>query len=187
MSLPARSSWLEIGTMVRAHGLRGELCLRLHDPTSDVLFQVDRLFVGPKSPSRSKQPPPTDVSLIPYTIKNVRSVGNGLYLVILAGVLDRSSAETLQAAAVLVKRDDLAPLANDEMYVADAVGWRVVEKEKVLGIIERVEHVGTQNWWVLQGDIWIPAVPSFLIRFDKEQQILFVELPEGLLELNARP
>lgn len=193
LSSPDRSSCLEIGTVIRAHGLRGEIRVRMHDPASEVLFHLKQIFLAPKSPRFSAKPSsPTqqslaEPSLVAYHIENLRPSGNGIYLVTLTGVQDRSSAETLQEAVVFVEREALPPLRNHEWYLVDVVGWRVMEKERLIGTIEKIEHAGAQNWLVLQEGIWIPAVPVFLIHFEKERKILFVELPEGLLELNAHP
>ena len=71
---------LEIGYVAAAHGLRGELYIRLHHPTSDSLDFVDSLTFQTRSGDRHE-----------HIILDVRPLKKG-FGVIVKGVMNRTAA-----------------------------------------------------------------------------------------------
>src|SRR5947209_857190 len=111
MSPTTAKDFLEVGFVRKAHGLRGQIHVQLHDPGSSALEEVDHLFLG--------EPPRR------YALRSAQELGGGMYLVQLDGVSDRDAAEALRGQAVRAQRQELEPLAEDEIYLADLVGLTV--------------------------------------------------------------
>lgn len=109
--------WVEIGRIVAPQGVKGEV--RVY-PSSD--FPERFLEPGERWLKRPR-------SLTPETVELVRGRpidGKGLYVVQLAGVNSRDDAEALRDAVLLVPAGDRPQLDDDEFYVADLVGLRVI-------------------------------------------------------------
>ncbi|MBD2114469.1 ribosome maturation factor RimM [Nodosilinea sp. FACHB-141] len=109
--------WVEIGRIVAPQGVKGEV--RVY-PSSD--FPERFLEPGERWLKRPR-------SLTPETVELVRGRhvdGKGLYVVQIAGVNSRDDAEALRDAVLLVPAGDRPQLDDDEFYVADLVGLRVI-------------------------------------------------------------
>src|SRR4051812_8185256 len=93
---------LRIGRVTRAHGLKGELEVRLDWPDSRALLEAERVQLSrPDASSES------------YVIASTRSTGKGI-LLRLEGVGDRDAAEALCGSTVSVWRTELPPLEEGE-------------------------------------------------------------------------
>jgi 16S rRNA processing protein RimM len=162
---------VEIGVVARAHGIRGEVRVHLHNPASTALEEAETLWVGERA----------------YAIEAARPVA-GAYLVALEGVADRNAAEALRGRPVSVARDDLA-LDEGEFLLADLVGCRVeLPDGSDWGLVSGLE-LGPQDRLVIrQGDIerLLPVVDEFLIDIDLEARRIVVDPPADLPEDKAR-
>ena len=162
---------VEIGIVSRAHGIRGELRVHLHNPASRALDDAEVLWLGDRE----------------YRIESARPVA-GAYLVALAGVPDRNAAETLRGRPVLVARDDLE-LDEGEVLLADLVGCRVeLPDGSEWGVVSGLE-LGAQDRLVIrQGEVerLLPVVDEFLLDIDVEGRRIVVDPPADLPEDKAR-
>lgn len=164
---------LEIGWVARAHGIRGDVLVRLHNEGSDLLTTDPTLLVGPEGGAQE------------YRVAAARPLNLG-WAVRLVGVVDRTAAEALRGKRVAIAWEGLPALAPDEFYFEEIRGFTVVgadgcEVGRVLGVF--ATHVDNL---VVERDgreIVIPAVPAFLRRVDRESGRVEVDLPEGFLEI----
>src|SRR4051812_14718826 len=85
---------LRIGRLARAHGLKGELEVRLDWPDSRALLEAERVLLSPPDGDSES-----------YVIASTRSTGKGI-LLRLEGVEDRDAAEALCGSTVSVRRSD---------------------------------------------------------------------------------
>ena len=178
---------LAVGCVSGAHGVRGALRLRLHDPDSTSLREgMEVQLRDADGGDRGR-----------YTVARVApKPGSATVRLWLDGVEGREDAESLRGLDVWVDRDDLEALEDDEFYLADAIGRRVERESsesgggtQALGVVIGVTTNGVQDLFeVAYGDdtnrrsprTWLlPVLPQFLVEID-EQRIL-VDLPEGML------
>lgn len=115
-----RKERLEVGRFGGAHGLAGELKLKLHFAPGSGFARAKRIWVA------------LEGGFSPYEVEGVRGGGKGL-IVKLAGVADRTAAEALAGKVVEVERAVLPPLAEGEYYLADLVGAEVRGPDGVVG------------------------------------------------------
>ncbi len=155
---------LEVGYVARAHGLRGELTLGVHDPGSTVYQDVEQIYVGGRA----------------YVVREARPA-NKYTLVRLEGITSRDAAEALRGLAVEVERAALS-MAEGEVLLADLVGLAVEHAGGApCGRVAAIE-VGPQDRLVVHDgavERLIPLVPELVVDIDLEAQRIVVELPEG--------
>jgi 16S rRNA processing protein RimM len=175
-----RSSYLAIGLVTRAHGVRGEVRLRLHNPASTALEEVDVVYLD--LPGAVEAPRP-------YAIAAARWVEGGALLV-LEGVVGREQAEALRGAEVCVRRADLPPLEEGELYLSDLEGCEVVTRAgQPWGQVAAVRDLGAHDVLVIHdGEVerLLPYVPAFVVAVDLEARRVVVDPPEGLPEERRR-
>lgn len=157
---------LEIGYVARAHGVRGELRVHLHDPTSETLFDVDRVWIAGKE----------------HAVEHVRPTNNAVLLTV-EGVEDKDAADALKGATIEVLRDAV-PLDEGEFFLADLPGAEVVDEQgNVLGKVHEIMSGGGQDILVIRDarlERLLPVVPDFIVAFDAAARRLTVAPPEDL-------
>jgi 16S rRNA processing protein RimM len=139
-----------------------------HNSDSELLFAVERLFVGERD----------------YEVLKARPGSKGAVLVALRGIGDRDAAAALRGATVSVRRSDLN-LAEGEYLVTDLVGCRVeLEDGTSWGTVAEVA-VGLQDRLIIHDgpvERQLPVVPEFVVAVDLPARRIVVAPPEGLPE-----
>lgn len=175
-------SLLQIGTVLRPHGVRGELRIRLHNPDSAALDSLTRLWLLPPSASASA----VGRQAKEWKLEAARALPEGCYLVSLEGLDDRTQAEKLRAFVVFARREDLSALAADEVYLADLVGLqaRTVDGEALGQVMEVIDLKGNSLLSIQRPDrseLLLPAVAEVLVTVDFEARAVVVDPPSGLV------
>lgn len=115
----ANDNWLEIGTIVGAQGLKGEL--RVY-PNSDFPERFEE--PGQRWLQRPSETQPQSIQLL-----GGRFVpGKGIYIVKLAGIETREQAEALRDSQLLVPESDRPQLGEDEYHVMDLIDLEVINQ-----------------------------------------------------------
>ncbi|MFE1745761.1 ribosome maturation factor RimM [Coleofasciculus sp. H7-2] len=130
-----QQEWLEIGTIVAAQGMKGEL--RVY-PDSQFPERFEK--PGERWMLRPGETEPQPVKLVKGRYIN----GKNLYVVQLAEVEDRDRAEALAGTKLMVKASDRPILAEDEYHVLDLIGLEVFLQEsgENLGVVVNVIPAG---------------------------------------------
>lgn len=108
------------------------------------------------------------------------------------GINDITSAEMLLRSEVQIPKQDRAPLEEGATYVSDLVGCELFENHgseaRKIGVVRDVDFTaGEAPLLVVQGDreYLVPYVESFLKSADFRAKRIEMNLPEGLLEVDA--
>jgi 16S rRNA processing protein RimM len=117
---------IALAAVAGAHGVKGELRLKLFTESSDNLSRHEKLYVGGAE----------------RRLLSIRDSGKTA-LARFEGIADRSAAEALRGALVEVDRSSLPPLEAGEYYYADLIGLAAADREgKPLGVVVGVENYG---------------------------------------------
>ncbi|PTQ07502.1 16S rRNA processing protein RimM [Sphingomonas oleivorans] len=121
---PAVERLVTLAVIIGAHGVRGEVRLKLF--TEDVSgLEAHQSFNGGT-----------------LTLKSVRDGSNGA-IARFAEIADRTAAERLRGTELAVPRSALPPLAEGEYYHADLIGLRCVTDDgQEIGTAVAVENFG---------------------------------------------
>ena len=107
-------------------------------------------------------------------------------MIFLEGVTDRSIAETLIRAILLVQADvEELPKEPDAWYDHQLVGLKVFRGEQELGEVIRVEHFPAQDLLVVKvgdNEVMVPFVKAIVPEVDVAAGKLIVTPPLGLFE-----
>lgn len=156
-----------LGYVAGAHGLGGEVRIKLFHPESETLRKGTELTL--------KREGQTQV----LRIERVSQTGP-LARVAFAGVSSREAAEALVRSEVSVPRDALPELGEDEVYLADLVGLTAMEGDRKVGTIEAVLHYPSADCVRIREEDGVREVPltePYLIEIDlKERAVRFQHL-----------
>lgn len=163
-----------LGTIVKAHGVRGEIKLAPCTDHPERIGRYQQLYLTGKDDQ--------DVRI--WTNTRIRSSGH-LVIVQLKECTDRNQAEQLVGSQVWVPASELPPAGPDEVYLYSLMGKQAVSiTGQLLGIVCELLY-SAQNILVLRdGDqeYLVPAVRTFITSVD-ETRVVF-DLPPGLIEMN---
>ncbi len=174
--------YLEIGKIVSAQGLRGEV--RVY-PSTD--FPERFLEPGTRWLLRPGNTQPEEI-----TLEFGRYLdGKGLYVIQLEGIEDRDAAEALQGCLLLVPESDRPPLEEDEYHVVDLIGLEVFDQptQTLIGTVRSIIPAGNDLLEVELAEpkgktktVLIPFVIAIVPVVDLVGKRIEVTPPEGLIE-----
>ena len=117
---------IALAAVAGAHGVKGELRLKLFTDSIDNLARHKSVYVGEAE----------------RKLESIRAGSSGA-IARLSGITDRSAAEALRGSLVEVDRSALPPLEEGEYYHADLIGLDCVDSGRnPLGIVVAVENYG---------------------------------------------
>ena len=165
---------MAVGEIVAAHALRGAVRVRPYQLPASSLTPGRALLLEQNGSRRADR------------VRTVAPHGRGLLLVELAGVADRTAAEGLRGARVLISRDDLPPVGEDEFYWHEIVGFSVeTDAGEPIGRIAETLHTGANDVWVVRDgrrEHLIPVIADVVRRIDRDGQRVVVTPMPGLLD-----
>ncbi len=152
---------LLVGHVRKAHGLKGEVVVRLSTNRDERVAKGARMIVG-------------DTEL---TVKSSRPK-DADFLVTFVGVTTREQADELRGSELHAE-----PLDDpDELWVHELIGCRVVDQDGVdRGEIAAVQANPASDLLVLDSELLIPTV--FVIDADVDAAVVNVDVPDGLFDL----
>ena len=120
---------IALAAVAGAHGVKGELRLKLFSDSVESLSRHETVYVGG----------------VERRLLSIRDGGN-LAVARIDGIADRSAAEALRGSLVEVDRAALPPLDEGEYYHADLIGLSAVDGEgNVVGTVTAVENYGASD------------------------------------------
>ena len=177
---------VQVGTIERPHGLRGEVVVRLLTDFGDERF-VEGAALTTARPGRTP-----DGSTV-LRIEDVRW-HNDRPLVLFEGVESVEAAEALRGQGLWIAASSRPALEPGLFYETDLVGCRVETADgpggpgTTLGTVQRVDGMPGASVLVIdtpQGEVLVPLAHDICRVIDPATRRIVIDPPAGLLELNA--
>jgi 16S rRNA processing protein RimM len=171
---------LRVGRLVKAHGLKGALKLELYTDSPDQRFRAGQEL--------ELQVPETSE----WFGKTVKVAELRFYnqspVLFLEGIQDRSQAETLVKAILLIETDlEQLPEDPEAWYDHQLVGLTSLVGEEVVGKVIRVDHLPAQDLLAIEtsnGEVLVPFVKQIVPSVDIQKGQVVLTPPAGLFEIN---
>jgi 16S rRNA processing protein RimM len=175
-SLNGRDDFVLVGRVVGAHGIRGSLHVHAYAESMAVFETGEGIRVVVP-----------DGSVQTMTVLWVKPHGRRILMTV-AGVTDRSQAESLIGAGIFVDKACLPELEEDTYYWFDLLGLRVYNTAgALLGRLDEVIPTSGNDIYVVRGqpngqprETLIPATGDVILEVDLEGRSMIVDPPEGL-------
>lgn len=127
---------IALAAVAGAHGVKGELRLKLFSDSVESLSRHGILYVGG----------------VERRLLSVRDGGNTAVAKV-EGIADRSAAEALRGSLIEVDRSALPDLGEGEYYHADLIGLPAVDRDgKLVGTVAAVENYGAGDLLDIERD-----------------------------------
>lgn len=170
-------SWVEIGVVVGAHALRGEVRVRYFGDGPDHLLDSEHVWLGEHR---------NDRAAVRYGVIGGGTGRGGEVRLALEGVTDRNAAEALRGRFVLLDRDDLETLGDDEFYWHELIGCTVAtDTGREIGVVRALWDSGRHDVLVVVGadgqQILIPTAREIMTHVDRPARRIVVQDVPGLI------
>lgn len=171
-----RPKYLLLGEILRPHGIRGEVRMRVLTDYPERIGELETVYLG----RHENDPDPK-----PYTVDSMR-MHQQYVLLKLNGIEDRTIAERLRQLIVMVDIQHAVPLEEGEFYLFELIGLTVkTEDGETLGELVEVLETGANDVYIVAspeyGEVLLPAIESTIIKTDVANNEMIVRIPEGLI------
>ncbi len=164
-----------LGYIVRTHGLKGEVSIFLDVDYPEDYEDMESVFIAIKG------------QLVPYFIESINIQRQNKAIVRLEGIATIEAAQALVGSSLFLPEDTLDELEEGEFYYHQLPGYTVVDRiQGALGTVRTVYTPNAQDLIAMdyQGhEVLIPVVDGIVDKADHEKKEVYVNLPEGLLEV----
>ncbi len=165
----------QLGHITRTHGTRGEVVIFLDVDFPDDYEDLDSVFVEIKG------------QLTPFFVENINIQKGSKAIVKFEDINSIEAATPLINCGLFLPEDTLDDLNESQFYYHEIMGFKVVdEKLGELGTVATVYSMSTQDLIAMnyQGnEVLIPVNDTIVPRTDRALRTLYVNLPEGLLDV----
>lgn len=166
--------YFEIGYILKPHGLRGAVNIQMDvdDPMKYKGMESVIVKVGN--------------NLVPFFISSLQI--NGIKGILqLADINSYDEAKELKSCPLLLPLELLPKLNENQFYYHEVIGYKIVDQAKgSLGIIENITSGGKQDLIAMNykdREVLIPVTNEIVHKTDHEKKEVYVNLPDGLLEI----
>ena len=161
----------KIGTLTRTHGIGGELSMNF---TDDVWDRADADYVFLE----------VDGIQVPFFLEGWRFRSDSVALLKFQDIDNSETANEYVGADVYFPHSlTPEPDEDDEYTWRHFTGWQVVDAQAgPIGIIDYVEDSTVNAIFCVDGKL-VTANEDFIERIDAKERIVYMTLPEGLLDL----
>ncbi|MBO7646886.1 MAG: 16S rRNA processing protein RimM [Bacteroidales bacterium] len=168
------NDYFYLGTLTKPFGLKGGLCAFFDADNPERYQTLTAVFLD------------LDGELIPYQIDKIQYRGRNQFIIFFHDI-DADEAKDLIQADLYLPLSELPPLEGNRFYFHEVVGFQVHDKAKgyignCIGFLElannpvmQIDHDGVE--------ILIPASQQFVTKVDRDNKVLYVDTPEGLIDV----
>lgn len=165
---------LKVGVITSTHGIRGEV----------------KVFPTTDDPERFRKLKhvmlDTGKETLDMEIASVKFFKN-MVILKFKGIDNINDVEKYRKAELYVSREDAVPLDENEYFIADLIGLRVISDEnEELGVLDDVLQTGANDVYVIRrtgtADLLVPAIHECVKEVDLNTGKMIVHLLPGLRE-----
>jgi len=164
-----------VGTIVRKYSFKGELLVKIDSDNPDILLDLESIFVE------------LSTGLVPFFIRKCQLHKSSLLRIDFEEITNEEEAEALIKKDLYLPLRYLPPLEGNKFYYHEVIGFNLNEKDEKIGVISNVIEQGLQALFEVENfngkSHLIPIHDDFIMKVDRKNRAILVQLPEGLLDL----
>lgn len=168
------SAYFKIGKIIAAHGLDGEVILQHSLGKKTSLKGIEAIFIEDRKDS-----------FLPYFVLLTKIKNDEEIYLRLEEINTRETALKLIRKEIWMKEEDFKQYASTSASIS-LLGFQMIDKGVNLGKIEEIidqPHQILCKIWQGANEILIPLHEQTLEKIDRKNRTVYVNLPDGLLDI----
>jgi|SRR6185436_9578550 len=163
-----------LGKIIRTHGVKGDVMVYLDVDNPQQYKKLKSIFIE------------REEIITPFNISTV-SIRDNIARIHITGVDDMTKAEEFLKCEVYLPLSKLPKLDKNKFYLHEIINFKVIDRTKgEIGIFEKIIDLPHQTVAQIKNgnkEILVPMIPEFIESVNREEKILYLDLPEGLVDL----
>jgi 16S rRNA processing protein RimM len=164
-----------LGKIAKKFSFKGEVLIYLDTDEPELYENMESVFVE------------FNKNLVPFFIENSSLHKNDFLRVQFEDVDTEEEADSILNCDVYLPLSMLPKLEGNKFYFHEVIGFEIEDKRLgVFGKIVSINDTTAQPLFeVLNGEVemLIPMIDQFLVKIDRENKKVIMDLPEGLVEM----
>ena len=165
--------YFNLGVISKVFSFKGEIVARFDVEVPNLFDNLNALFIEEKG------------NLVPYFVDKVEPQLNNFVRIKFRGIDTQNQAKKLLKCELFLPDNLLPKLSEDEFYFHEIVGFTAFDEEdKEVGkIVEVYDLPNNPVAEILIDGKEVLAPLNLMIELDKKNQKIYIEIPEGLVDL----
>ena len=164
-----------VGKVVKKYSFKGELLIKLDTDDPELFLEMESVFVEQHK------------TLIPFFVEHSQLHKSSLLRVQFEDVYDEATANAMIGTELFLPLSFLPPLEGTKFYYHEIIGFKATDiRFGDVGVLVGVNDKTAQHLFVIENqgkEILIPINDLFIKLVDRENKILGLDVPQGLIEL----
>lgn len=169
----------QLGYIVRTHGVKGQVVAYFDVDYPEDYEELESVFLQMNG------------KLVPFFIDALDLQPNGRIIIKFEDVNAIAEAEKLKNVPLYLPLNNLPELEEDQFYFHEIIGYTVHDEQLgELGTVKEIYEMPYQDLMAMDYkgvEVLIPVQDELILRADKTTQKLYVNLPEGLVDIYTNP
>ncbi len=164
-----------LGKIAKKFSFKGEVLIYLDTDEPELYENMESVFVE------------FNKNLVPFFIQNSSLHKNDFLRVQFEDVDSEEEADSILNCEVYLPLTMLPKLSGNKFYFHEVIGFEIEDKR--LGIFGKIVSINDTSaqplFEVLNGnvEILVPMIDQFLVKIDRANKKVSMDLPEGLVEM----
>lgn len=164
-----------LGKIAKKFSFKGEVLVYLDTDEPELYENMESVFVE------------LNKNLVPFFIENSSLHKNDFLRVKFEDVDTEEDADAIMGCELYLPLSFLPKLEGNQFYYHEVIGFEVEDQR--LGVVGKIVSINDSTaqplFEVLNGNVemLIPMIDQFLIKVDRENKKVIMNLPEGLVEM----
>ena len=164
-----------LGKIAKKFSFKGEVLIYLDTDEPELYENMESVFVE------------FNKNLVPFFIQNSSLHKNDFLRVQFEDVDSEEEADSILNCEVYLPLTMLPKLSGNKFYFHEVIGFEIEDKR--LGIFGKIVSINDTSaqplFEVLNGnvEILVPMIDQFLVKIDRTNKKVSMDLPEGLVEM----
>lgn len=168
------ADFIKIAKVVKTHGYKGAVKIKWFHPESEGLNTIEAFFV-----LSGNEP-------LPYFREELYPAGKEFAIVKFEGISTKEEAAMLKGLDLLAERGNVT-INQDQVGYGYAVGFEIIDENLgLLGTIDEIYSMPAQDVAKVMykgSEVLVPLHKDQISGIDKVKKVIYVKLPDGLIEV----
>ena len=164
-----------LGKIAKKFSFKGEVLVYLDTDEPELYENMESVFVE------------LNKNLVPFFIVESSLHKNDFLRVKFEDVETEADADAIMGSELYLPLSFLPKLTGDKFYYHEVIGFELEDQR--LGIVGKIVSINDSTaqplFEVLNGEVemLVPMIDQFLVKIDRENKKVVMDLPEGLIEM----